>query len=211
LERSVVADLLGFVSARRPVALKGEKNAPGLLVEPISTKNSALVSTNEGHVSRCYPPSLRLLIVGATHVAQVLCPMARMLDYLVTVVDPRAAFAQSERWKNVPLETLYPDEWIQSNPLDKRTAVVTLSHDPKIDDPGLEAALKSPAFYVGALGSRRTHAARLARLTERGFNADDLARIHGPVGLDLGAETPSEIATAIAAELTRVLRKGDWA
>ena len=106
------------------------------------------------------------------------------------------------------LETQWPDEVLEGRPPDARTAVVTLTHDPKLDDPALAAALRSPAFYVGALGSRRTHAARCARLQEMGFSDDDLARVHGPVGLALGAQTPAEIAVSIVAEAIRVLRQG---
>jgi len=151
-------------------------------------------------------PPLRLIVVGAVHIAQTLARMAAVAGYDVTVIDPRSAFASEERFPGVTLATDWPDEVLPGLKPDKRTAIVTLTHDPKIDDPALQAALRSDAFYIGALGSRRTHARRAERLAAAGFDATKFARIHGPVGLDIGALTPGEIAVSILAQITAVLR-----
>jgi xanthine dehydrogenase accessory factor len=151
-------------------------------------------------------PPLRLLIVGAVHIAQPLVPLARMTGYEVTVIDPRAAFATPERFPGVALLDAWPDEGLATLKPDRRTAVVVLTHDPKLDDPALVAALRSGAFYVGALGSKRTHASRLDRLREIGLTEAETARIHAPVGLDIGAVTPAEIALSIMAQITAVRR-----
>jgi xanthine dehydrogenase accessory factor len=144
--------------------------------------------------------------VGAVHIAQPLARMAALAGYVVSIVDPRSAFATEERFTNVELSTEWPDEALERVKPDRRTAIVTLTHDPKLDDPALIAALRSDAFYIGALGSKRTHAARLARLTKEGFGDNEFARIHGPVGLDIGAVSPSEIAVSILAQMTLILR-----
>jgi len=154
-----------------------------------------------------FNPPLRLVVIGAVHVAQALIPMARMAGYDVIVVDPRRTFATAERFPDAALDTRWPDEALQALAPDPRTAVVTLSHDPKIDDPALRAALSSDVFYVGALGSRRTHAKRLDRLAGQGLSDAQLERIHAPVGLDIGARSPAEIAISVMAEMTRVLRQ----
>ena len=151
-------------------------------------------------------PPLRLFVVGAVHIAQSLVPMASLLGYAVTVIDPRRAFVTTERFPGVTVVTEWPDDALSAAQLDARSAVVTLTHDPKLDDPALRVALASPAFYVGSLGSRRTHARRIDRLTAAGFAPQALARIHAPVGIDLGAVTAAEIAVSITAELTSVLR-----
>ena len=153
-------------------------------------------------------PPLRLIIVGAVHVAQPLAEMAQLAGFAVTIVDPRRAFATEARFPGQKLVVGWPDEAIRKLRLDVRTAVVTLTHDPKLDDPGLIAALASPAFYVGCLGSGKTHAARRARLTERGIAAEELDRLHGPVGLRIGARTPAEIAVSILGEIVAALRGG---
>ena len=153
-----------------------------------------------------YAPTAKLVIVGAVHISQALAPLARSLDYDVTVVDPRTAFASPERFPDVPLIAEWPDVALPPLNIDHYTAFVALTHDPKIDDPGLAIALKSDCFYIGALGSRKTHARRVERLKiERGFNGD-IARIHAPIGLPIGAVSPSEIAVAIMAEITAQLR-----
>ncbi len=152
-------------------------------------------------------PPMRLVVVGAVHIAQTLARMAVETGYAVTIIDPRSAFASEERFPGVTLATDWPDEVLPALRPDKRTAIVTLTHDPKIDDPALQSALKSDAFYIGALGSRRTHAKRAERLAAAGFDATQFARIHGPVGLDIGALTPGEIAVSILAEITAVLRR----
>jgi len=151
-------------------------------------------------------PPLRLIVVGAVHIAQALAPMAALAGYNVTIVDPRRAFATDARFPDVTLIGEWPDEAMAAMNLDRRTAVVTLTHDPKVDDPALQTALKSDVFYVGALGSKRTHAARLARLKSAGFGDAECARIHGPVGLDIGAVSAAEIAVSILAQITAVLR-----
>ena len=154
-------------------------------------------------------PPLRLFVVGAVHVAQTLVPMASLLGYAVTVIDPRRAFVTVERFPDVTVVTDWPDDALAAAELDARSAVVTLTHDPKLDDPALRVALASPAFYIGSLGSRRTHARRIARLTDEGFTAEALGRIRAPVGIDIGAVTAAEIAASIAAELTSVFRVRD--
>ena len=151
-------------------------------------------------------PPLRLFVVGAVHIAQALVPMASLLGYAVTVIDPRRAFLTAERFPGVTVTTEWPDDALTAAELDVRSAVVTLTHDPKLDDPALRVALASPAFYIGSLGSRRTHARRIERLTGAGQSADALARIHAPIGLDIGAVSAAEIAASIVAELTSVLR-----
>jgi xanthine dehydrogenase accessory factor len=151
-------------------------------------------------------PPLELVLVGAVHIAQPLARMAAEALYRVRIIDPRPAFASEARFPGVILAHDFPDEALAKKPLGPRSALVVLAHDPKIDDPGLIAALHSPAFYVGALGSKRTHAARLERLTALGFTADALSRIKGPVGLAIGARTPGEIAISILAQMTETLR-----
>jgi xanthine dehydrogenase accessory factor len=157
---------------------------------------------------QAYNPPLRLIVVGAVHIAQALVPFAVPCGFSVTVVDPRRSFASDERFPNVEISTDWPDEALDAFAPDSRTAVVTLTHDPKLDDPALDRALRSPAFYLGALGSRRTHAKRLARLRDLGHDDAALARIHGPVGLDIEAVTAPEIALSIAAQLVAVRRGG---
>ena len=153
-----------------------------------------------------YNTPLRLVIVGAVHIGQALAPMAAGLGFGVTVADPRRAFATDERFPGISVSTDWPDEALDALRPDARTAVVTLTHDPKLDDPALDRALHSQAFYIGALGSRRTHAARLGRLRDLGHGDDALARIRGPVGLDIGAVTAPEIALSILAQVVAVRR-----
>ena len=153
-----------------------------------------------------FNPPLDLVIIGAVHVAQPLSTMAALTGFGVRVIDPRAAFATAARFPSVRLSNEWADEALEKEPLGPRSALVALAHDPKLDDPGLIAALKSPCFYIGALGSKKTHAARLERLKNDGFSERDLSRIHGPIGLDIGARTPAEIAVSILAEITETLR-----
>ena len=152
-------------------------------------------------------PPLKMAIVGAVHIAQALAPMARLAGYDVTVIDPREAFASPERFPDTRLVHDWPDAALAALPIDGRTAVVTLTHDPKLDDPAIRATLASPAFYLGCLGSTRTHAKRVERLHAAGFDAAAVARIHAPVGLDIGAKSPAEIAVSIIAQVTEVLRR----
>jgi len=154
-------------------------------------------------------PPLRLIVVGAVHIAQALVPMARIAGYDPLLVDPRESFGSETRFPGETILHDWPDEALQRFGLDARTALVLLTHDPKLDDPALELALGSEVFYIGALGSVRTHAKRMTRLIEKGFAESDISRIHAPVGLDIGAASPAEIAVAILAEMTRVLRQGE--
>ncbi|WP_172677014.1 XdhC family protein, partial [Aestuariivita boseongensis] len=147
-----------------------------------------------------------LIIVGAVHIAQALVPIARVAGYDPVLIDPREVFGTSDRFPGETILLDWPDEAVASLGLDARTALVLLTHDPKLDDPALEAALGADVFYIGALGSTRTHAKRVERLTAAGFTADQIARIHGPIGLDIGAAGPAEIAVSILAEMTAVLR-----
>lgn len=153
-------------------------------------------------------PPLRMVVVGAVHIAQALVPMARIAGYDPLIIDPRGAFAQDHRFPGEDIREDYPDEVLPGYGLDTRTAVVTLSHDPKIDDPAIEAAIASECFYLGSLGSTRTHAKRVERLKERGFTEDQIARIHAPVGLDIGSKSPAEIAVSVMAQITQALRQG---
>ena len=218
----LLARLRGAQSAKRPVALltrlsDGEQRlwpddaAPG----PLSDAAEAALRDDEaspvefdGERWFVHPhnPPVRLVVVGAVHVAQALVPMAAALGFAVTVVDPRRAFATAERFPGVSLSSDWPDEAMEAMALDARTAVVTLTHDPKLDDPALDVALRSPCFYIGALGSRRTHAKRVARLQEMGHGEDAIARIHAPVGLDIAAVTAPEIALSVLAEVVAARR-----
>ena len=153
-----------------------------------------------------FNPPARIVIVGAVHIAQALVPLAAQLGYGITVADPRRAFASADRFPNVTVSTDWPDEALDALRPDSRTAIVTLTHDPKLDDPALDRALKSDAFYIGALGSRRTHASRLDRLRALGHGEDALARIRGPVGLNIAAVTAPEIALSILAQIVAVRR-----
>jgi xanthine dehydrogenase accessory factor len=146
--------------------------------------------------------------VGAAHISQFLAPMAALAGFEVIVIDPRRAFASTERFPGVTLIDAWPDEAFSGLNLDSTSAVVTLTHDPKIDDPALIAALRSPVFYVGALGSRRTHAKRVERLTDAGLG-EAVGRIHAPVGLDLGGRAPREIAVSILAQVVQVRYRGE--
>jgi xanthine dehydrogenase accessory factor len=177
--------------------------------EGLRSDRSRTIDTASGaRFVQIFNPPLRLIVVGAVHIAQALVPMAALTGYDVTVVDPRRAFASDARFPDVTVLRDWPDEALESLAPDHRTAVVTLTHDPKLDDPALDVALRSPAFYVAALGSRRTHAARVERLQALGHDDGAIARIHGPAGLDIGAVSPAEIAVSVMAEMTAALRKG---
>ena len=153
-------------------------------------------------------PPPRLVVIGAVHISQALAPIARIAGFDVTIIDPRTAFATPERFPDVPLLAEWPEEALKRAPLDPYTALAALTHDPKIDDGPIRAALSAGCFYVGALGSRKTHAKRLERLAAAGASAADLARIHAPIGLDIGAQSPAEIAVAVLAEVIANLRRG---
>lgn len=229
MKRQILEALQAAREARRPVALvtdlaTGEQallesgkvrgdlaladDALGAARQLLERDTSKAIDIGNRRVFvHVYNPPSRLIIVGAVHIAQALAPMAALMGYAVTIVDPRRAFATDERFPTVTLSDDWPDEAIEKLSPDRRTAVVTLTHDPKLDDPALAVALKSPAFYIGSLGSRRTHASRLQRLTALGFSEAELARIRGPVGLSIGAITPAEIAVSILGQITEARRK----
>jgi len=154
-----------------------------------------------------YVPAPQLVITGAVHISQVLAPIARLLGYDVTIVDPRTAFASVERFPDVRVIAEWPDQALPPLGIDRYTAFVALTHDPKIDDPALIHALSRDCFYIGALGSRKTHARRVDRLKQQGLIEADISRIHAPIGLDIGAVSPAEIAVAIMAQITERLRE----
>jgi xanthine dehydrogenase accessory factor len=167
------------------------------------------IETSGGRVFvEVFSPPRRCFVVGAVHIAQPLVQMLSLNDFAVTVIDPRGSFATEARFPNTELSQDWPDEALEQLKPDHRSAVVTLTHDPKLDDPALAVALRSDCFYIGALGSRRTHARRCERLRELGFTDADLARIHGPIGLAIGAVSPAEVATSIVAQMIMVLRQG---
>jgi xanthine dehydrogenase accessory factor len=154
-----------------------------------------------------YVPSPKLVITGAVHISQTLAPLGQMLGFDVTIVDPRTDFASIERFPDVKVIAEWPDVALPPLNIDRYTAFVALTHDPKIDDPALRHALARDCFYIGALGSKKTHAKRVARLKEAGLSDRDVARIHAPIGLPIGAVSPAEIALAIMAEITQTLRQ----
>jgi xanthine dehydrogenase accessory factor len=184
-----------------------------VLEEHLRTGKSGIEETAEGPVFlTVHVPSPKLIITGAVHISQALAPIGRLLGYDVTIVDPRTAFASVERFPDVKVIAEWPDVALPPLGIDRYTAFVALTHDPKIDDPGLSVALKSDCFYIGALGSRKTHARRVARLKEeRGFTDNEIGRIHSPIGLDIGAVSPAEIAVAIMGEITARLRQTETA
>ena len=164
--------------------------------------------SHDGQFINIHNPPLRLVIIGAVHIAQSVIPIAQQLGYDVTVIDPRGAFATGARFPGIALHAEWPDEVIPKIGLDPRTAMIALTHDPKIDDPALDAALRSDVFYIGALGSKKTQASRQQRLRDAGFTDEQIARIHGPIGIAIGAKGAPEIAVSIMAEMTRALRLG---
>jgi xanthine dehydrogenase accessory factor len=221
MQKTIAETIIDARASRRPVALltwlatgaqrlvaPGEDAGLGDAVrEAFRRDKSGTVETPEGEVFiRVYNPPLRMLVVGAVHTAQFLVPLATMLDYDVTIVDPRGAFATDERFPGVKLVAEWPDEVFPQLGLDARTGLIALTHDPKIDDVALNLALASEVFYIGALGSTRTHAKRLDRLKAQGASDEALARIRAPIGLDIGAQGPAEIALSIMSQVTAVLR-----
>jgi len=219
----ILARLQAARAAKRPVALltrltDGEQHlwpedaVPGMLAEAAEAalrEDAARSITLDGEAWFVHPhnPPLRLIVVGAVHIAQALVPMAMPLGFAVTVVDPRRAWATAERFPGITLIHEWTDDAMTALAPDARSAVVTLTHDPKLDDPALDVALRSEAFYIGALGSRRTHAKRVARLREMGHSEAAIARIRAPIGLDIEAVTAPEIALSILAEIV-ALRRG---
>jgi xanthine dehydrogenase accessory factor len=178
-----------------------------VLADRLRLGKSGLVETETGaYFLTVQVPPVRLVVTGAVHISQALVPMARLLDLDVTIIDPRTAFASPERFPDVRLLAEWPQEALAKVPIDRYTAFVALTHDPKIDDPALTAALASEAFYIGALGSRKTHAKRIERLKENGVSEGALGRIKAPIGLPIGAVSPAEIALAILGEIVAALR-----
>lgn len=219
-----LAALAAARAAHRPVVLATrlpdgaqrllpEVTAPAPLAEAAARalaadESGTVLLGGESWFLDVHNPPPRLIVVGAVHIAQALVPFAVGLGFSVLVVDPRGAFATEARFPGVTVSTAWPDEALEAAAPDAMTAVVTLTHDPKLDDPALSRALASPAYYVGALGSRKTHAARLARLRALGHGEAALARVHGPVGLALGAVSAAEIALSIIAEIVATRRGG---
>ncbi|PZX18332.1 xanthine dehydrogenase accessory factor [Palleronia aestuarii] len=211
---SLLADLVAARTARRQIAYEVDVGTwsrslvdPPAHAERFRADRSGFEEGTERFVAIHNPP-LRMAVVGGVHIAQPLMQMARLSGFDAVLVDPRESFASVARFPGETLLHDWPDEALDAFGLDPRTAIVTLTHDPKLDDPAIEAALRSEAFYLGCLGSTRTHAKRVARLEAAGFGADAIARIHAPVGLDIRARSPSEIAIAIMAEIVATLRNG---
>ncbi len=203
--KSGLQNLIGVTEKKGDLAISPTMEVA--IAVAIRDDRSTTVDTPDGPVFiEVFNPPLRCFVVGAVHIAQPLAQMAALAGYAVTIIDPRSAFASEARFPGIALSTEWPDDAMATLRPDRRTAIVTLTHDPKIDDPALTAALRSQAFYIGALGSRRTHASRCQRLSEAGFSAADLARIHGPIGLNIGALSPAEIAVSILGQITAVLR-----
>jgi len=221
----ILKRLLDLKAAKQPVALVTDlstgqqslvqaemvEGESGFWEEDLVEIRTALRTEKSGRIGenlfvQVHLPPPRLVLIGAVHIAQSLAPMAVQLGYGIIIIDPRSAFATEERFPGVTLSTDWPDDAMRALQPDQRTAVVALTHDPKIDDPALEVALASPVFYIGALGSRKTHAKRLERLTAAGFAPAKLDRIHGPVGLAIGAQSQAEIAVSILGQITAVRR-----
>lgn len=212
MSEAALAEVVGAIEARRPVAYVVDTESwgarvqgPDGLEERFRADRSGFEEDGKTFVGIHNPP-LRMAVVGAVHIAQFLVPMARMAGYDPFIVDPREAFATPERFPETTISHDWPDEALAAWGLDARTAVVTLTHDPKIDDPAIAAALASDCFYLGCLGSTRTHGKRVDRLTAAGASEADIARIHAPVGLNIGAKSPAEIAVSVLAQVTEVLR-----
>ena len=227
MKSEILDDVLAAREAKKPAALvtdlsdgaqalmvdgkvKGDLDLTDAMLDGVRKAlakdgSSTIIADDRKLFIHVFTPAKRLVVVGAVHISQALAPMAALAGYAVTIVDPRSAFAMDWRFPGVTLTHDWPDEALEALRPDRRTAVITLTHDPKLDDPALKLALQSDAFYIGALGSMRTNAKRLERLGADGISAAELARIHGPVGLDIGAISPAEIAIAILAEMTNAL------
>jgi xanthine dehydrogenase accessory factor len=229
MKRALLDRLLAERAAKHPVALVTEIPGGGQAlvteggiegelaldsaalteIRPMLSRDKSGIVEVEGRrlFVQCHTPPPRLMIVGAVHIAQALAPMASLAGYGVTVIDPRRAFATDSRFPGIDMRGDWPDEAMTALGPDRRTAVVTLTHDPKLDDPALQTALRSPAFYIGALGSKKTHTARQGRLARAGFSPEEIARVNGPVGLSIGALSPAEIAVSILAQITAIRRQ----
>ncbi len=222
---AILAALTAARQAKRPIVLATLLSDGTQMLLPDPAQSEALNAAAQQALDRdesttvslegadvflhAYAPPIRLVIVGAVHIAQSLVPMAAHLGVSVIVVDPRRSFATEERFPSVTLMDDWPDDAMDKIAPDSRTAIITLTHDPKLDDPALDRALRSNAFYIGSLGSRKTHASRLARMRELGHTDEALTRIRGPVGLNIGAITAPEIALSILAEFVSVRRNAE--
>lgn len=193
---------------RAPVAT-GEAWEPSLK-DALRRDKSALIELPQGEVFiDVFNPPLRIVVIGAVHVAQAMLPLAAALGYDIVIIDPRAAFANAARFGDASVIADWPDDVLPKLGVDARTAVVALAHEPRLDDPALIEGLRQGALYVGALGSKKTHAARMERLLAAGLSQEDIARIHAPIGLDIGAQGPAEIALSIIAEIVAAQRAKD--
>lgn len=210
----VLEELVGARAEGRPMALVSRLDGPlrALMAAGADAAVDARLRSDrsgmeeDGRFIAVHNPPLRLIVVGAVHIAQPLMTMARACGYAPVLIDPRESFGAAARFPGETILHDWPDEALASLAPDTRTAIVTLTHDPKLDDPAIRVALASPVFYLGCLGSSRTHAKRVERLTAAGFSAGEIGRIHAPVGLDIGAKSPAEIAVSIMAQITAVLR-----
>jgi xanthine dehydrogenase accessory factor len=233
MRHELLSDLLAARAAGRPVALatnlrtgkqrlifadetKGDLCLDMDMImaagEALKADRNVTLKTPAGDVFvHVHNPPPRMFLIGAVHIAQPLARIAGMAGYGVTVIDPRRSFAGGGRFEGIDVTSEWPDEALLRLKPDSRSAVVTLTHDPKLDDAALEVALRSPAFYIGSLGSKKTHAARLERLRRAGFTDGELGRIHGPVGLAIGAVSPAEIAISVMAQITQVRRRAEGA
>ena len=228
MEREVLSRLLADRAAGRTVVLaKNLKSGANKLLYPFdkAEKSELLHAAREAALAdkstsmldnaggtwflQVFNPGLRMILIGAVHISQPLARMAAMTGYAVTVIDPRRAFATEARFPGVTVTTEWPDEAMAKLAPNRRTAIVALTHDPKIDDPALVAALKSEAFYIGARGSKKTHAKRHDRMIANGFDEGTIGRIKGPVGLPIGARSPAEIAVAVLAEVVKTLHESE--
>jgi xanthine dehydrogenase accessory factor len=204
----VVTDVASGKERLVKAAEVGKDPLRAMLTERLRTGKSGMVESPEGRVFlTVHVPAPQLVITGAVHISQTLAPLGKLLGYDVTIVDPRTAFASIERFPDVKVIAEWPDQALPPLGIDHYTAFVALTHDPKIDDPALLHALSRDCFYIGALGSKKTHARRVARLKEQGLSDAEIGRIHAPIGLDIGAVSPAEIAVAIMAEITARLRE----
>ena len=229
MRQQTLSQILADRAAKRPVVLATNlKSGLDIIMYPAEKQRNSEISSELLEAGRAavradrsttveapdgavflhvFNPPLRMIVIGAVHIAQPLARMAALAEWDVTIVDPRRSFATEERFPGVTMTHEWPDEALERLAPDSRTAVVTLTHDPKLDDAALGVALASPAFYIGSLGSTKTHGARLERLRRGGFDEAALGRVHGPVGLDIGAKSAAEVAIAIMAEVTQALRR----
>jgi xanthine dehydrogenase accessory factor len=210
-QRKAVALVTGLADGRDRVVTEGDTVA-GALGEALASafrsgKSQSVDIDGQPFFLNVHVPPPRLVVIGAVHISQALAPIARVAGYDIEIIDPRTAFATPERFAGVDLKAEWPEDVLKVRPLDAYTALAAVTHDPKIDDYPLKAALDAGCFYVGALGSRKTHAKRVERLKEAGATGEQIARIHAPIGLPIGAASPAEIAVAVMAQVIEAFRK----